>query len=133
MAFVVEIFFPELAFEISFFPHDDDAIYENKADRDRKQHPRRIDQDGEPKRAQSETDVHRIAGEAIKSVRDDARARIEGNGISAGAFLRNKSADGQSDSDEEDRRAKYPADRPLREAGRKKPFERQRCDDRQNE
>ena len=48
----------ELALEISFFARDDDAIDEDEADWHGEEHPRRIDQDRQPKRPQSETDIH---------------------------------------------------------------------------
>jgi hypothetical protein len=51
------------------------------------EHPRRIDQDRQPKRPQSETDIHWVTGEAIKPVCDDPRARIERDRISAGTLL----------------------------------------------
>ena len=82
---------------------------------------------------QSETDGHRVAGEAIQSVRDDARARIERDRISAGALLRNKSANVQRNSGDEKQRSKCPSDRSMHEAGRNKPFERKRREDRQDE
>jgi hypothetical protein len=66
-------------------------------------------------------------------VRDDACARIEGNRISARAFLRNKSADGQSNSGDADQRAGNPSERATYEAGRDEPFERKRPEDRQDE
>ena len=132
-AFVAEIFLSEFALEISFFARDDKAIDEDEADWHGEQHPSGIDQDRQPKRRQSEPEIHRIASKAIKSVRDDARARIEWNGISAGAFLRNKSADGQCNSSGEDQGARYPSERALREGGRDKPFERERRGDRQDE
>src|SRR5207237_3746745 len=124
-AFVVEIFLSELALEIAFFARDDDAIDEDEADRH--------GEDRQPKGPQSETDVHRVAGEAIQSVRDDARARIERDRISAGALLRNKSANVQRNSGDEKQRSKCPSDRSMHEAGRNKPFERTRREDRQDE
>ena len=132
-AFVLEIFLSELALEIAFFAHDDDAIDEDEADGHGEEHPRGIDQDRQPKGPQSETDVHRVAGEAIQSVHDDARARIERDRISAGALLRNKSADVQGEAGDEEQRSKCPSDRSMHEAGRNKPFERKRREDRQDE
>ena len=64
---------------------------------------------------------------------DDARARIEGNRISARAFLRNKSASGQRKSGDDDQRAEYSSECTMYEAGRGEPFERERGEDRQDE
>src|SRR5205823_13875809 len=86
-----------------------------------------------PKRAQSETEIHRIAAEAINSVRDDTRGWIEWDRISAGAFLGHKSADVQRNAGDNDHRAKYPSELATHEAGRNKPFERKRREDRQDE
>ena len=72
------------------------------------QRPRGIYQNRERECPQCESDVHRIACEAIETVRNDARTRIERNGIGAGAFLRNESADIQCDSGEKEKRANYP-------------------------
>ena len=72
-------------------------------------------------------------GEAIQSVRDDARARIERDRISAGVLLRHKSANVQRNSADEKQRSKCPSDPSMHEAGRNKPFERKRREDRQDE
>ena len=92
-----------------------------------------IHQDRQPKGPQSETDGHRVAGEAIQSVRDDARARIERDRMSAGALLRNKSVNVQRNSGDEKQRSKCPSDRSMHEAGRNKPFEPKRRKDGQDE
>src|SRR5207249_10145488 len=91
-----------------------------------------IHQDRQPKGPQSETDGHRVAGEAIQSVRDDARARIERDRISAGALLRNNSPT-LSAIPATKNSAPSPSDRSMHEAGRNKPFERQTREDRQDE
>jgi hypothetical protein len=55
---------------------------------------------------------------------------LKGNRISAGAFLRNESADILRNSDEDEQRAKHPSERAVHEASRDKPFECERRKDR---
>jgi hypothetical protein len=127
-AFVVEVFFSKLPLEVPFFAHNDDAIDEDETDWNGEHHPHGVSEYRERKRPQCESDVHWIAREAIKSMRNDARTRIERNRIGAGAFLCNKSADIQCDSREKEERANYPSKRAVHEAGRDEPFNHERCE-----
>src|SRR5439155_23723740 len=95
-------------------------------------HAAGIRQDRQPKYPQSETEVHGTATVTIKPMRDDARARMERESISAGALLRQKSADVQRDSGDDEERAKKPSKGPTHETRRPEPLERECREDRQD-
>src|SRR5947208_14734848 len=91
-----------------------------------------MDEDRQLKCPQSETDVHRVPTLTIKPMRDDARPRMEPARISADALLRQKSADVQRDSGDDEERAKNPSKGPTHETRRPEPLERECREDRQD-
>ena len=85
------------------------------------------------KRPQCEPDVHRIASETVKSVRHDASGRIEWNGISAGAFLRDESTDVSAIPATKNNTPSIHRSAPCTKLVGDEPFDHERYEDRQNE
>jgi len=130
--FVSKIFFAEFSFEITFLFRNHESVRQDEADWRREKHPHRIQQERDPERPQTKTEIHRVPTESIKPMRNDPRRRMKWDRIGPRSSLSDKTGDIQDQSGHDEQRANDPPQRTMNETDRHKAIANERHGQRKN-